>query len=125
MKTINLKEMYSDYYIREWKKQGLILITQRPPTTTETLLEQFFSSYKPPTTRNRKKAIYREIKKRENKRLDWREFLPEQYKWKKEMRRMGYKINWNVFPKRMAMILFILFISTMILSDLQYTLYHL
>lgn len=39
---------------------------------------------------------------------------------------MNYKINWSVFSRRMAMIIFVVFLATMIISDVQYSvLYHL
>ena len=79
MKTINLKEMYSDYYIRAWKKQGLVLITQRPPTTTETLLNNFFNEVYSPKKKYKTKAIQHEFTKRGNKKLDWRDYVKEEY----------------------------------------------
>ena len=83
MTTINLKEMYSNYYIRQWKKQGLPLITERPPTTTQELLDNFFMN-KGNTKKHQKKAMaktIREIKKRKTT-LNWRDYIKEEYKWK-------------------------------------------
>lgn len=83
MTIINLKEMYSNYYIREWKKKGLPLITERPPTTTDVLLDQFFSGISP-KRKSRKKAIAKttDLRNRKRSKLDWRDYLKEDYKWK-------------------------------------------
>lgn len=83
MKIINLKEMYSNYYIRKWKKQGLRLITERPPTTTQEALDNFFrSKTSPDTTKYQLRAIRKEKRRTRLKRLDWRDYLKEEYKWK-------------------------------------------
>ena len=77
MTIINLKDMYSNYYIREWKRQGLPLLTERPPTTTDFLLEEFFKTMVKPKQENKRKAINKEKElrnKRKNK-LDWRDYL--------------------------------------------------
>ena len=82
MTIINLKEMYSNYYIREWKKKGLPLITERPPTTTDVLLDRFFSEIS--TKRKcKRKAIAKttELRNKKKSKLDWRDYLEEGYKW--------------------------------------------
>ena len=81
MTIINLKEMYSNYYIRKWKKQGLPLITERPPTTTQEILDRFFMerrSYK--ESKNQRKAIFCEKKQRRIRKLDWKDYIKEEYK---------------------------------------------
>ena len=76
MTVINLKEMYSDYYIREWKKKGLPLITERPPRTTDVLLEQFFSTLFS-SKKQQRNAITRNKEQIANARnkLDWRDYI--------------------------------------------------
>lgn len=81
---INLKEMYSNYYIRQWKREGLPLITERPPTTTQELFDKFFESK---SNRRFKKehqqrfAIKQERRNKAIKKLDWRDYLKEEYRW--------------------------------------------
>lgn len=84
MVEINLKERYSGYYIRLWKKQGLPLIKQRPPTTTEELLEDFFRTISSGKKRQ-PKAIQKSIRKSNLEKLDWRDYLREEYKWKRSI----------------------------------------
>ena len=80
MTIINLKEMYSPYYIRQWKKEGLPLIKERPPTTTEEILQKFFESRV-----SRKKSQRKAIQKtRENRikakgKINWRDYIKEDY----------------------------------------------
>ena len=68
MEVLNLKERYSANRIREWKKQGLILITERPPTTTEELFIQFF------TTRKTNKKPKIKLNRTNKTKLDWRDY---------------------------------------------------
>ena len=77
MELINLKEKYSDYYIRIWKKQGLRLITERPPTTTQILFDDFFKNRKS-IRKYQNKAIRAERQKK--KRLEYKDYLREEYK---------------------------------------------
>ena len=79
MKIINLKERYTDYYITKWKNQGLPLITERPPTTTEAMLEKFFSERKP-LNQNKGKARAIGIRARQLSRLNYEDYLKEEYK---------------------------------------------
>lgn len=82
MTIINLKDMYSDYYIRQWKKEGLPLITERPPTTTQEILNNFFNGRIICKKNNKKKAIAQTYKKMTNKakKIDWRDYIKEEYK---------------------------------------------
>lgn len=80
MEVVNLKEMYSDYYIRKWKKQGLRLITERPPTTTMEILDDFFKYRNNGKGKYQQRAIRQEKERARVKKLDWREYLKEEYK---------------------------------------------
>lgn len=79
MEIINLKELYSNYYINHWKKQGLPLITERPPTTTDVLLERFFNSLSNPR-KNRRKAIRKNIEATHKRKLDYQDYVRGEYK---------------------------------------------
>ena len=79
MTIINLKEMYSNYYIRQWKKEGLRLITQRPPTTTQEILDNFFMN-RSNKVRYKINAIKNERARARIKKLDWKDYLREEYK---------------------------------------------
>lgn len=76
---VYLKDIYSDYYIRLWKKQGLRLVTERPPTTTEAMLEKFFSERKP-QNKNKGKVRAIGIRARQLSRLSYEDYLKEEYK---------------------------------------------
>ena len=77
MEIINLKDSYSNYYICKWKKEGLQLITQRPPTTTKSLFEEFLKNR---TSRKRYqgKAIRKE--KQRKQKLNLEDFIRRDYK---------------------------------------------
>ena len=81
MTIINLKDMYSNYYIRQWKKEGLPLIKERPPQTTEELLERFFATRVSNRIKSQKKAIAKthDERVRKSSKLDWRDYLKEEY----------------------------------------------
>ena len=81
MTIINLNEMYSSYYISQWKKEGLPLITERPPTTTEEILNRFFEQRQRFKNNKVKKQQSKKIKTYyTRKKLDWRDYIKEEYK---------------------------------------------
>ena len=86
MTIINLNEWakergFSNYHVRCWIKNGLKTIRQRPYITTLEALESFFEE----TLQEReskkiasKKIAYRNMKKK----LDFNDYLREEFKWK-------------------------------------------